>query len=208
LGAEMHMMFGIPGLGRIVPGPPERVSEQGRPMGRSYHPSARLRSEYRLGDIAPGAALAVATHLSACDTCATRVQEPPSPRQMAWRPSSDVKKPLDAALPPLLRDIPRGRWRKVSRGVSVASLHGVSGLGEAVCLLRVGPGADVTLPSQVRIVLGVSGSARGDFGELSAGDLIELTAAAPATADPQAGWLALVVGDDGLYRGLFDRLLP
>jgi anti-sigma factor ChrR (cupin superfamily) len=164
-------------------------------------------AEYRAGDISPGAALAVAAHVSACPACALLVQEPLTATTAAWAPEADGRKPLDATLPPLLRKVPRGRWRRTSLGVTVVSLTGVSGLGEAVFLLRAAPGADILLPAQADLVLGVAGAARGASGGLSTGDLIEIDRPLQARADPDAGLLALVVGDDGLYRELFDRLL-
>ena len=170
-------------------------------MSLSHHPSARLRAEYRIGDVAPGTALAVAAHAAGCESCALSVREPPAPPATLWRPDADGLRPLKARLPPLLRDIPRTRWRNVSRGVSVCCLRGVSGLGEAVCLLRAAPGANIVLPSHVDLILGLSGRASAPCGVLDPGDLIEIHGRVDGMADPSNGLLALVIGDDGLPRG-------
>lgn len=173
-----------------------------------HHPSTRLCAEYRIGDIAPGAALAVAAHASGCRACAILVGEPAAPPEARWAVEAEAGKPLKARLPPLLRDIPRTRWRDVSRGVSVCSLRGVNGLGEAVCLLRASPGANVVLTSHADLVLGLSGGASASFGVICAGDLIEIANPACWMADPSKGLLALVTGDDGLYRSPFGEVLP
>jgi anti-sigma factor ChrR (cupin superfamily) len=175
-------------------------------MCLSHHPSARLRAEYRIGDVSPGTALAVAAHATACESCALLVREPPAPPEKLWRPDAEGRKPLKARLPPLLRNIPRTRWRNLSRDVSVCSLCGVSGLGEAVCLLRAAPGANIVLPSHVDLILGLTGRASGCFGVLDAVDLIEIANQAHGMADPSKGLLALVIGDDELYRGFPRRL--
>jgi putative transcriptional regulator len=172
----------------------------------SHHPSARLRAQYRIGDVAPGVALAVAAHATGCELCALSVREPPAGPETLWRLDCEEGKPLKALLPPLLRDIPRTRWRNVSAGVSVCCLRGVSGLGETVCLLRAAPGADVPLPSQVELILGLSGRASAWCGVLEPGDLIELTKPLQGAADPSRGLLALVTGDDELYRGFPEQL--
>ena len=138
--------------------------------------------------------------------CALLVREPPAPPEILWRPGAEGRKPFKARLPPLLRDIPRTRWRNISPGVSVCFLRGVSGLGEAVCLLRAAPGANFVLPSQVDLILGLSGSASGCYGVLNPGDLVELDNPARGMVDPSEELLALVIGDDELYRG-FPRLL-
>jgi anti-sigma factor ChrR (cupin superfamily) len=182
-------------------------SEQGQSLCPTHHPSARLCAEYRIGDVAPGTALAVAAHASGCESCALLVGDPPAPPETLWKSEAEGRKPLKARLPPLLRDIPRTRWRHVSRDVSVCSLRGVSGLGEAVCLLRVAPGANIVLPSHADLILGLSGRASGGFGVLSSGDLIEISNPERGVAEPSKGFLALVVGDDGLYRGPFHELV-
>jgi hypothetical protein len=173
----------------------------------SHHPSARLCAEYRIGDVSPGAALAVAAHATGCGSCALLVNDPPAPPHLLWRLDGDEGKPLNAALPPLLRDIPRTRWRNVSIEVSVCSLRGVNGLGEAVCLLRAAPGANIVLPSNTELILALRGGASGGcFGVLSPGDLFEIPSPARGVADPTNGFLALIIGDDGLYRGHLHEL--
>jgi putative transcriptional regulator len=159
----------------------------------------RLRAEYRIGDVAPGTALAVAAHATGCESCALLFGELPATLNTRWLPEAEGRKPLNARLPPLLRDIPRTRWRNVAPDVSVCCLRGVSGLGESVCLLRAAPGADVVLPSHADLVLILSGGASCDSGAIGAGDLIEITSPARGMSDPQ-GLLALVIGDDALFR--------
>jgi putative transcriptional regulator len=169
-------------------------------MCPSHHPSARLRAEYRIGDVAPGTALAVAAHATACEACALLFGEPPATPGAQWRPEAEGRKALNSRLPPLLRDIPRTRWRNVAPDVSVCCLRGVSGLGETVCLLRAAPGADIVLPTQADLVLVVSGRASCESGVIGAGDLIEIDSPARGLSDPSHGVLALVIGDDALFR--------
>jgi hypothetical protein len=123
-----------------------------------------------------------------------------------WLPDAEGRKALKVRLPPLLRNIPRTRWRNVSHDVSVCSLRGVSGLGEAVCLLRAAPGAKIVLPRHADLILGLTGRASGCFGVLDAADLIEIANQAHGMADPSEGLLALVIGDDELYCGSRRRL--
>ena len=170
-------------------------------MCPSHHPSARLREEYKVGDVAPGTALAVAAHATACESCARLIREPPARAETLWRPDADGRKPLlKARLPPLLRSIQRTRWRNVARDVSVCALRGVSGLGEAVYLLRAAPGANFVLPSHADLVLGLAGRASGGSCVLDGADLIEVTSETHEMADSLKGFLALVIGDDELYR--------
>ena len=175
-------------------------------MGLSHHPSARLRAEFCIGDVAPGTALAIAAHVTACESCAGLVRESPAGPETLWRPDAEGCSTLTSRLPPLLRDIARTRWRKVSDDVSICSLRGVNGLGEAVCLLRAAPGANIILPCHVGIILGLSGRASAPCGVLDPGDLIEIDSPIQGLADPSNGLLALVIGDDELYRGLAQSL--
>jgi hypothetical protein len=69
-----------------------------------------------------------------------------------------------------------------------------------VCLLRAAPGADIVLPSQADLVLILSGGASCDSGALGAGDLIEIGSPTRGMSDPSQGLLALVIGDDALFR--------
>jgi anti-sigma factor ChrR (cupin superfamily) len=176
-------------------------------MGIAHHPTARLSAEYRAGDIAPGAALAVTAHISACPRCAALLQEPPMAPGAAWTPSSIPPSPVSAALPPLLRGAARGRWRRVSPGVSVAELRAVSGLGEAAYLLRATAPTQIVLPPEADILLVLAGGAQAPSGSLSPGDLVETSGAIQIDVVATGGLLALLVGDDGLYRGFLGRLL-
>jgi hypothetical protein len=175
-------------------------------MCPSHHPSARLRDEYKIGDVAPGMALAVATHATACTSCAQLFGEPCAPVETLWRPEAEGARGLNARLPPLLRDIPRTRWRSISPDVWLCSLRGVSGLGEAVCLLRAAPGASIVLPGHVDLILGLGGGASSACGVLYPADLIEIADPIEGVADPSKGLLALVTGDDELPRGLSSAL--
>ncbi|MDB5482846.1 MAG: hypothetical protein JWO83_3899 [Caulobacteraceae bacterium] len=68
-------------------------------------------------------------------------------------------------------------------------------------MLRAAPGANIVLPSHVDLILGLTGRASGCFGVLDAADLLEIANQAHGMADPSKGLLALVIGDDELYRG-------
>lgn len=171
------------------------------------HPSAQLSADYRVGDITPGAALAIAVHLAACLSCCLAVQEQARRRDEQWtRAIEPGAIAADAALPPMLQGTPRGQWRRVGRGVAAAQLQGVSGLAQSAQLVRAAPGAKLALPEDLDILVGLGGSIDGDWGELSVGGLIEPAVSAVARADPKAGFLGLAIGSDTLYRGFFSRL--
>lgn len=173
----------------------------------AQHPGAQLCADYRVGDITPGAALAVAVHLAACPTCCLTVQEPARRADQRWAPLQESGSPAAAAaLPPPLRDTPRGRWSRIASGTSAARFEGVSGLGQSVQLVRAAPGARFPLPPSLDILVGLGGSISGDWGELAAGGLVEQRQPGVASADPTTGFLGLAVGSDRLYQGFLSRL--
>jgi putative transcriptional regulator len=185
--------------------------EEDGPMGLSHHPSAELRADYHVGNVSPGAAIAVAVHLSLCEQCALLVQEEPRSAEAPWIPSwSTPGADLARSLPPMLAAVPRGRWRRVGRGAAAAPLQEVSGLAESVHLVRLRPGAALPFGVSAELLVLLGGGIIAPLGDMHPGDLLELgpLGGREIRGHPEAGALALVVGDDTLYRGLLGRLLP
>jgi putative transcriptional regulator len=181
----------------------------------SLHPSAEMRSDYRIGNLAPGAALTVAAHLALCRECALVLGDGPRETGLAHRPMQavgDRRRSPAADLPPerlprVLRDIPLGKWRWVGPGVRVNRLQGVSGIAESVHLLRASAGARLHLP-QTHVLLVLSGAIATSARRFGPGAFLELAdlPSRKVRADAASGCLCLVVGDDDLYRGLLGRL--
>jgi anti-sigma factor ChrR (cupin superfamily) len=184
-------------------------------MVLSHHPSAEMRSDYRIGNLAPGAALTVAAHLALCRECALVIGD--RPREIGFahpslqatgrRRRSPAVDPPPERLPRVLRDIPLGKWRWVGPGVRVNRLQGVSGIAESVHLLRVSAGARFHLPA-AHVLLVLSGAIATLTRQFGPGAFLELAdlPSRKVRADTVAGCLCLVVGEDDLYRGLLGRL--
>jgi anti-sigma factor ChrR (cupin superfamily) len=187
-------------------------ARKGSPMGVWQHPSAELRSNYAIGNLAPGAALAVAAHLELCESCRSasgRTERVQRLRRTAGRASAQEAaaepKALAAELPPSLEKLPVGRWRRIRSGVRAAPLKGAAGLGESVHLLKIAPTARAPLPTAAEFVLVLDGVLHQDAMTYKVGDFLELGAlrGGKPQAGARIGCLCLVVGDETLYRRPF-----
>jgi len=184
-------------------------------MGVSQHPSAGLRSNYAIGNLAPGAALAVNGHIELCETCRLSLGRAERTYRNARShlksgASSEAAVPatgLEAfgPLPAAVRALPVGRWRRVRNGVRAAPLTGAAGLGEAVYLVAAKPAAPLPLPPAAEFVLVLDGALHDGTITYKAGDFLEGGAARGSArrAGARIGCLCLVVGDDTLYRRPF-----
>ena len=191
------------------------MAAEGCPMVVSHHPSAEMRSDYRIGNLAPGAALTVAAHLALCRECALVVGDRPRATGLAHRPMQAAgggpRSPAadfsPERLPRVLRDIPLGKWRRVGPGVRASRLQGVSGIAESVHFLRASAGARLRLP-RTGLLLVLSGAIATPARQFGLGAFLELAdlPSRKARADPVAGCLCLIVGEGDLYRGLLGRL--
>jgi anti-sigma factor ChrR (cupin superfamily) len=187
-------------------------------MGASQHPSTELRSNYAIGNLAPGAALAIAAHIDLCracrlalarmDTHANTDFDITTPARRSPRPAAPIpsaaRPPLDAgaepSLPASLKGVAVGAWRRSGPGVRTGPLEGAAGLGESVHMLIARRGA--FLPSgRPGFLLVLGGLLHAGATTYQAGDFLELT----GPDDPRfragaTGCRCLVVGDDALYR--------
>jgi anti-sigma factor ChrR (cupin superfamily) len=180
-------------------------------MGVSAHLSAELLSSYRLGTIAPGAALAVEAHIGLCEACRCEagLTEHPGPNPAAVAPPDDGPvyvgalddPPAGAAGSTALARVATGPWRRVARGVRRSRLGGVSGLGESVHLLTAEPGAPLKLPPAAHLLVVLRGAVRAGASVHSRGDFVDRAGVRlnGASAHGASDCLCLVVGDDDLY---------
>jgi len=115
-----------------------------RHMPVDGHPSAELRAAYKVGNISPGAALAISVHAERCTVCRVDLQclvgSGRSGRVQA-APDIVTKGVLAEAECRALDDLRASPWRWLGPGVRAAELHGASGLGEAANLLKPAPGS-------------------------------------------------------------------
>lgn len=180
-------------------------------MTATRHPTAQLRSDYAAANIAPGAALAVAVHLEYCPVCAIGTEAMSGPgetlasdaggepigylRRAGARPAAaGGEKPL----PRPLRGAPLGRWRWLRPGVQVAPIHGVSGFGEAVYLLKAAPGAPAPLAREaVQQLVVLEGGLHAGEETYGPGDFVDASSrpSTPVTARRPCGCLCLMVTD-------------
>jgi anti-sigma factor ChrR (cupin superfamily) len=194
----------------------EAVREQiagpdGSSMRISKHLSAELLSSYRLGAIAPGAALAVEAHIGLCEQCRCEagLTEHPGPNPGPVAPPDEAQDhvgalddPSAAGLsPPALGRVATGPWRRVAQGVRHSRLGGVSGLGESVHLLTAEPGAPLNLPHAAHLVVVLGGAVRAGASVHSRGDFIDTAGVRlrEASVHGPSDCLCLVVGDDDLF---------
>lgn len=182
-------------------------------MPPSHHPSAEIRSASVAGDIAPGAALAVAMHVEFCPVCAIGMEamsgmphKPPrgsaasGQAHLSFAATEVDERPArDPPVVQKLGDRPLGRWRWIWPGLRLAHVGEASGLGEAVYLLRASPGA--ALPFGAAAGLGplvvLDGGFTAEGETFRRGDFLDLETRAPprASADREAGCHCLIVTD-------------
>jgi putative transcriptional regulator len=179
-------------------------------MPAERHPSQQLRAAYRAGDTSPGTALALSVHAERCPVCRVdmlSLVEPAQDERAGGRSRGGRTKaavPIDGVESRAIGELQQSRWRWLAPGVRAAELHGASGLGEAVSVVKLAPGAALparSLPSLSQIV--VLGGALRDGGEsFPAGDYVEAESQ-PLTrpvADRPDGCLCLLV-TDGSWPG-------
>jgi len=180
-------------------------------MPAERHPSQQLRAAYRAGDTSPGTALALSVHAERCPVCGVDIQRLVAPARdgragggRSHRGRAKPAAPIDGVESQALAELQQSPWRWLAPGVRAAELHGASGLGEAVYLLKLGPGA--ALPARALNTLSqivILGGVLRDGGEsFPAGDYLEVEAQ-PLTrpvADRADGCLCLVV-TDGSWPG-------
>lgn len=161
-------------------------------MNVRHHPSLAMRSDYAAGNLAPGAALALALHLKLCPACAIAIETMGGASQGAGadaaargapsggrsftaqdrprpaRPQTGLFETLEASR--------AGPWWPAGRGLRIAALKGVSGLGEAVFLLKARPGARFKPSSGLEQLLVLEGSFEDQGRNYEAGDFVERAA--------------------------------
>jgi anti-sigma factor ChrR (cupin superfamily) len=180
-------------------------------IGISRHLSPELLSSYRLGVIAPGAALAVEAHIGLCEQCRREagLTEHPGPNAGSVAPPGvaldcvgAVDDPSAAGVgAPALGRAATGPLRRVGRGVRHSQLGGVSGLGESVHLLTAEPGAPLNLPSAAHLLVVLGGAVQAGASIHSRGDFIDTASVRlkEASVHGASDCLCLVVGDDSLF---------
>lgn len=182
-----------------------------------HHPSAQVRADYVAATLAPGAALAVRTHLEYCTVCSIAVQAMdgyPEAAGQSTPPTFGVKPAPQAAagphdLPPILQGIPRTPWTHIGGKVRGARLEGVSGLGEAVWLVELAQGGSLASgpPGMMWGVVVLKGAARDQDATFQTGDFVDLTARSLAGARAESNMLLLLVCDDSWGRPIWRRAL-
>lgn len=184
-----------------------------------HHPAAQVRADYVAANLAPGAALAVRTHLDFCSVCAIAVQAmdgfsgAESMGAEVARPSGSQRETsrdrrISESLPHPLRATPRGPWRRLSAKAVAAQLEGVSGLGETAWLVEVSRGGRLPGEPHGQLWGGVllMGSLRAGEAMFSAGDFLDLQGA-PVELRAEADALLLLVGDDSWAQPRWQSLL-
>lgn len=165
------------------------------------HPSQEERAAYRAGDTSPGTALALSVHAERCAVCRVDIQSHVAPARGREAAPAEPIAGLESHTLSKLRQAP---WRWLWPGVRVAEVHGASGLGEGVLLLKLAPGCGCptrALSALAQVV--ILGGALRDNGELFLpGDYLH-AATRPLrrpVAERPDGCLSLVV-TDGSWPG-------
>jgi anti-sigma factor ChrR (cupin superfamily) len=123
----------------------------------THHPSAQVLANLLIGDCSPGVALLATRHVEACRQCAARVH---------------AMGAVGGSASPLAYDPPQ----TLRPGLEIAGVQCVSGLGEAVVRLRVGPGEAIpldALPSTAEILV-LDGSLTAADEAYAPGDFLSL----------------------------------
>jgi putative transcriptional regulator len=179
-------------------------------METSEHLSTKLKSTYLQGMTTPGEALAVAAHLAFCEHC----RNDPAMEESAAATSGPLgscggpQAIVEALANQGSRGLPKvpdcingGAWRRIVKDVRALPLRGVSGLGEAVYLIKAKARARLMLPAGAAIVAILGGRIQVGAGVYGPGDVVELDPSLRdlARGGAAAGCVCLVIGDDEMY---------
>jgi anti-sigma factor ChrR (cupin superfamily) len=189
-------------------------------MPADRHPSQEVRAAYKAGNISPGTALALTVHAERCAVCRVDIQSLVTParggRVRARRrhgPHGATDEPAPGVTSCSLAELRQSPWRWRAPGVRTAELHGASGLGEAVHLLRLAPGRALASRAAAALAQAVvlEGSVRDGGETFGPGDYIDAAARplqGPVIANA-GGCLCLIVTDGSWPRpGLTGLLSP
>ena len=126
-------------------------------MAATHHPSAQALANYLIGDCSPGAALLLTRHVEYCPRCASRVQ-------------------ALGAVGGAPAELSSGDTRVLRPGLEVTTIHGASGLGEAVYSLKAEPGLmlPLNLPQKLAELLVTEGAVVVDGKTYRKGDFLAL----------------------------------
>lgn len=178
------------------------------------HPSPALRHDYALGNLAPGAALAMRVHLEFCPVCRLTVESMSAPVSGARAPAETeetARGEAGTAGTPCA-ELAKGPWWLLSPLLRIRRFSGVAGLGEAVSLVEARRGASLSplYAPGVEMLMLLWGCARDGSVQYEAGDFLQLgarsTLRAPS-ADPETGCCCLVVGDEAWPRSRLSRFM-
>jgi len=195
----------------VVPVQQPRFAGEFRGTARGHmpvdrHPSQEARSAYKAGDVSPGTALALTVHAERCAVCRVDIQSLFAPARggrsrsqgrLGRHAATDA--PVAGVTSPTLAGLRQSPWRWRAPGVRTAELHGASGLGEAVHLLRLAPGCAMPPRAVAALAQAVvlEGLLHDDEEAFGPGDYIDLEVQPlrrPAAGRP-AGCLCLIVTD-------------
>jgi anti-sigma factor ChrR (cupin superfamily) len=150
-------------------------------FGARRHPSPVVLAEFLLGQCSPGTQLLVSQHSARCQAC--------------WSRLSDL-----GGLDLHPKEPAPGPWTELPGGLQVAPLQGVSGIGEAVYVLRLAAGAQLSShdPFEICELLITDGALVCDDVRYGAGDFLSIDDGLPVViaADGEAGVSALFTTQD------------
>lgn len=154
-------------------------------MSFASHPAANLQLDYRDGLCSAGAALAVATHLALCPDCAEAPLVPWGGRNLPGVLAANYEGGGQAYAKALGKAVLED-WHAGGRGVRLATLKGVAGIGEAAYLVDVSTGAATHIHGALFLVVlqgvladGPISFERGAFVDLTEMPLLEPEGAGP-----------------------------
>lgn len=188
-------------------------------MPADRHPSQELRAAFRAGDTSPGMALALTVHAEICAICRADLQRfAPAVRGgriAGGRARSGASSAAAAAVAGIesqaIGELRQSPWRWLSPGVRAAELHGASGLGEAIHLMKLSPGRAIPAKglSAVGHLVILAGALRDNGVRYGPGDYLDVEGkplGRPAAERPE-GCLCLLVTDGSWPRPGVSRLL-
>lgn len=154
----------------------------------AHHPSAQALANFLIGDCSPGAALLVARHVEMCAQCAARIQ-------------------AMGAVGGAAGEVGYEPGQMLRPGVEISRVHGATGIGEAVLLVRAAPGEPLPFdePLLAAEILVLEGGFSADGQTYGVGDFLSLEdrPVREALSHPQTGcaYLAACHDEDGLLAG-------